>query len=445
MKVLIENYGCELNKAEMNALSLSLTEAHIDYTTDIKEEGIDAVVINTCSVRGSAEERVMGRIAHWNGLKKNNKKLGIFITGCMAERLGDELYKTFKRINKVVPNNDKMLLPYYIEELKNDKYEFKKVENKTYKFASFYAKEGDLNAYVPIMNGCNNFCTYCIVPYVRGREISRSDEDIIREIERIDSFKTTPVVTLLGQNVNSYIYKNENETVDFCSLVKKIDSLHLKNIQSIRFESPHPKDFNDELIEILKKSKHFSHHFHIPIQSASTRILKMMNRRYTKEEALQLFEKIKTAMNDATFSLDLMVGFPTETKSDFNETLHFVKEVGPLDAFMYYWNKREGTEAAKITSGVIAEEQRKDRLETLIAFQRANAAHLKQGRLGMIRRVCVKGPSRNNENELLAFDIETLESVVFEDKNAKIGDTVKVKLIELVGNTYKAEKVSFLI
>lgn len=443
MKVLIENYGCELNASEMNALMLSLDEAHIDYTTDIKDNSIDAVVINTCSVRGSAEERVLGRIAHWNGLKKTNPKFGIFITGCMAERLGEELYKRFKRIDKVVLNNDKMLLPFYLEALKNGKYEFNGEHNEVYKFAKYYSKEGDLNAYVPIMNGCNNFCTYCIVPYVRGREISRNDEDIIAELKRIDSFKTTPVVTLLGQNVNSYKYDNGKSVVNFSELVKKIDSIKFKHIKSIRFESPHPKDFSDELIEILRKTKHFSHHFHIPIQSGNSRILEMMNRRYTREEALELFNKIRKAMPDSTFSLDLMVGFPSETKAEFNDTLRFVKEVGPLDAFMYYWNKREGTAAEKIINGVISEEQRKDRLEILIAFERANAAHLKQNRLGMVRKVCVKGPSRNNKDEVLAFDIDTLESVVFKSHKAKKGDVVKVKLQELVGNTYKA-KVHYL-
>lgn len=439
MKVLIENYGCELNASEMNALMLALDEAHIDYTTDIKDNNIDAVVINTCSVRGSAEERVLGRIAHWNGLKKINKNFGIFITGCMAERLNDNLYNMFKRINKVIPNNDKSLIPLYLEELQKGIYEGNTDHNEVYQFAKYYAKEGTLNAYVPIMNGCNNFCTYCIVPYVRGREISRNNEDIINELKRIDSFKNTPVVTLLGQNVNSYSYNNGKKTITFADLVKEIDAIHFKHIKSIRFESPHPKDFSDELIEILRKAKHFSHHFHIPIQSGNTRILQMMNRRYTREEALELFEKIRTAMPDATFSLDLMVGFPTETKSEFNDTLRFVKEVGPLDAFMYYWNKREGTAAEKIVNGVISEEQRKDRLEILIAFERANATHLKQKRLGMRRHVCVKGPSRNNKDEVLAFDIDTLESVVFKSSKAKRGDVVRVKLLDLVGNTYKAK------
>lgn len=441
MKVLIENYGCELNKAEMNALKLSLDEHHIDYTTDINDKNIDAVVINSCSVRGSAEERVFGRIANWNGLKKKNKKLGLFITGCMADRLGDSLKTTYKRIDRVVVNNDKSLIPLYLEELSSDKYENTVPSNSTYEFAQYYAKEGDLNAYVPIMNGCNNFCSYCIVPYVRGREVSRKSGDILNEIMHIDSFKTTPVITLLGQNVNSYHYEDENGIVDFPTLVKQIDNLSLKHIRSIRFESPHPKDFSDELINVLKHSKHFSHHFHIPIQSGNSRILKLMNRHYTREEALSLFDRIREAMPDATFSLDLMVGFPTESKSDFYETIHFVKEVNPIDAFMYYWNRREGTKAAEITSGVISEAQKKDRLETLIAFQRANATHIKQSRLGLGREVCVKGCSRNNPNEVLAFDVDTLENVVFEAPNKHKGDVCSVCLKDLVGNTYKAELV----
>ena len=438
MTVLIENYGCELNKAEMNSIVTSLNGMGIETTRDIKvpEKDIDAVIINTCSVRGSAEERVLGRIAHHNGLKKRNKKLGIYVTGCMADRIGDELKKRFKGITAVVKNNDKLSIPLMIKEENS----FVVKNNSEYPFAKYYASKDDLNAYVPIMNGCNNFCSYCIVPYVRGREISRSIDDIIDEILYIDKMNIH-VVTLLGQNVNSYAFEKNNEKITFNDLVKKIDSLDLKNIVSIRFESPHPKDFNTELIQTLKTSRYFSHHFHIPIQSGNSRILSLMNRKYTREQALLLFENIKKAIPDATFSLDLMVGFPSETKSEFNDTLLFVKEVGPIDAFMYYWNKREGTKAAEITTGIISEEQKVQRLETLIAFQRANAVKIKQGRIGMVRKVCASHISRNNKNEWFGFDTETLESVVFDCTNCTRGDIYSVRLESLNGNTYKASIV----
>ena len=435
MTVLIENYGCELNKAEMNSIITSLNGIGIETTTDIKtpEKNIDAVIINTCSVRGSAEERVLGRIAHHNGLKKRNKKLKIYVTGCMADRIGEELKKKFKGITAVVKNNDKLSIPLMIKEEDS----FIRKGNSEYPFAKYYASKNDLNAYVPIMNGCNNFCTYCIVPYVRGREVSRSADDIINEILYIDKMNIH-VITLLGQNVNSYSFEKNGSRITFTDLVKQIESLDLKNIVSIRFESPHPKDFSTELIQTLKTAKYFSHHFHIPIQSGNSRILSLMNRRYTREEALSLFERIKNAIPDATFSLDLMVGFPSETKSEFNDTLLFVKEVGPIDAFMYYWNKREGTKAAEITTGIISEEQKIQRLETLIAFQRANAVKIKQGRLGMRRKVCASHVSRNNKNEWFGFDTQTLESVVFAQENCQRGDIYSVRLDSLNGNTYKA-------
>ena len=439
MKILIENYGCELNKAEMNALVTGLNGLGIETTRDTKNSNIDGVVINTCSVRGSAEERVFGRLSYWCGLKKKNKKILIVVTGCMADRIGEELKKKYKGITAVIKNNEKLSIPLMINEQTISKVEGN--PNLSYKFAKYYAKKGDLNAYVPIMNGCNNFCSYCIVPYVRGREISRNKDDILNEIKHVEELGS-PLVTLLGQNVNSYNYIDENgNKINFNTLIKEIDKLQLKNIRTIRFESPHPKDFSDEVIDTIKNSNHFSHHFHIPVQSGSTRILSLMNRRYTSEEVIQLFERIKRAMPDATFSMDLMVGFPTETKLDFNETLFLVKKIGPLDAFMYYWNKREGTKAAEMTEGVISEGQRIERLETLIAFQRANALHVKQSRLGMVRTVCVNGASRDNKDELFAFDINTLEGVVFKSNPLPIGSVVDVKLISILGSTYKAELV----
>lgn len=434
MKILIENYGCELNKAEMNALTAALNGIDIETTRDTKDKDLDGVIINTCSVRGSAEEHVYGRIGYWNGIKKKNKKFMLIITGCMADRLGDDLKKKYKGITAVVKNNDKLSIPLLIKENSFDS----ETSHETYTFAKYYAAKGDLNAYIPIMNGCNNFCSYCIVPYVRGREVSRSKDDIINEVMHQDKLGAH-LITLLGQNVNSYAYKDENGVkTDFNTLVKLIDALPLKNIKSIRFESPHPKDFSTELITTIKNSKHFSHHFHIPVQSGSTRILELMNRRYTREEVIGLFKRIKEAIPDATFSMDLMVGFPTETKQEFNETLILVKEVNPLDAFMYYWNKREGTKAAEMTVGVIAENQRIERLETLIAFQRANALHIKRDRIGMERLVIVQKASRDNPNEMLGFDINTLEGVVFEAKNLKVGTLLKVRLDSIVGSTYKA-------
>lgn len=432
MKVLIENYGCELNRAEMNALSLSLEEINISVTEDIHtKEDIDAVVINTCSVRETAEERALGRISHWNGIAKNKPGMLIYVTGCMGERIGDALKAKFKHITAIVPNNSKPELSHMIASKSKEFTACKK-----YQFVPHYTKHEDFNAYIPIMNGCNNFCSYCIVPFVRGREISRDIEEILNEVRYVDA-TGSPVITLLGQNVNSYSFNKET----FTSLVEKIDSLDLRNVKSIRFESPHPKDFNDELIYTLKNSRYFSHHFHIPVQSGSSRILELMNRRYTRLDALDLFDKIKSEIPDATFSLDLMVGFPTETKAEFNETLSFVKEVGPIDAFMYYWNKREGTKAAEMTNGTISKEQRISRLETLVAFQRANALKIKMKRLQMTRLICVTGVSKQNKDEVFGFDIHTLEGVVFEGKRLYPGDVVQVRLVGLNGNTYKGERV----
>ena len=405
----IETYGCQMNVAESNAIESLLLAA--GWTAATKPEDADLAIINTCSVRKSAENRIWGRLGAYKHFKdiraSEGKSMILVLTGCMADRIEDELKKSAPHIDHVVGNNGKLRI-----------------------------LEGDFSSYVPIMNGCNNFCSYCIVPYVRGREISRCPEQILEEIRFLDS-KGVREITLLGQNVNSYSY----EDCDFPALLERICAV-CDNIRWIRFESPHPKDFSDRLIEVIAAQDKVAKHLHVPMQSGSTRILGLMNRRYTREAYLSLIERIKAKIPEMTFAVDVMVGFPGETEEEFQETLSAMKEVGYIEAYMYYWNPREGTRACSM-EGQIPESERQKRLQTLIDWQLENAASIKAGRAHGVQEVLVTQVSRDNPNQMLGRN-EHNEMVAFdvlEGSSVRPGDMLQVEFRMLNGNTYLGRQV----
>jgi len=427
-KFFIETYGCQMNTAESNAIESLLVSG--GWTSAEKPEDADLDIINTCSVRKSAENRIWGRLGAFKHIKAQRAKEGLstklVLTGCMADRLKDELKKDAPQIDYVVGNNDKLRI-LEIAGL-GDK---TSSESDKYTFTKAYYKEGDFSSYVPIMNGCNNFCSYCIVPYVRGREISRCPEQILQEVRYLDS-KGVREITLLGQNVNSYSY----EGVDFPELLKMICDV-CDNIIWIRFESPHPKDFSDKLIEVIATEPKVAKHLHVPMQSGSTRILGLMNRRYSREQYLDLISRISKRIPEMTYAVDVMVGFPGETEEEFQETLSAMAEVGYIEAYMYYWNPREGTRACQM-EGQIPENERQQRLQKLIDWQLENAARIKAKRAHGIQKVLVTQVSRDNgkqmlgrneHGEMVAFDFDTA-------KMPKVGDLVDVEFLLLNGNTY---------
>ena len=429
----IETYGCQMNVAESNAIESLLLAA--GWTAATKPEDADLAIINTCSVRKSAENRIWGRLGAYKHFKdiraSEGKSMILVLTGCMADRIEVELKKSAPHIDHVVGNNGKLRILEIagvagLSGSEKDKYTFTKA----------YYKEGDFSSYVPIMNGCNNFCSYCIVPYVRGREISRCPEQILEEIRFLD-FKGVREITLLGQNVNSYSY----EGCDFPALLEMVCS-ECRNIRWIRFESPHPKDFSDRLIEVIAAQDKVAKHLHVPMQSGSTRILGLMNRRYTREAYLSLIERIKARIQEMTFAVDVMVGFPGETEEEFQETLSAMKEVGYIEAYMYYWNPREGTRACSM-EGQIPENERQKRLQTLIDWQLENAAAIKAGRAHGVQEVLVTQVSRDNPNQMLGRN-EHNEMVAFdvlEGSSVRPGDMVQVEFRMLNGNTYLGRQV----
>ncbi|MFA6681195.1 MAG: tRNA (N6-isopentenyl adenosine(37)-C2)-methylthiotransferase MiaB [Sphaerochaeta sp.] len=419
----IETYGCQMNTAESNALELQLKGAGLVPAKSA--EDADCAILNTCSVRKSAENRIWGRLGLFAHIKTLHP-LTLIVTGCMAERLQEDLKDDAPHVDYVLGTNDKQKI---LEVLVSP--ESAELRSETYSFGDSYYNEGEYSSYIPIMNGCNNFCSYCIVPYVRGREISRPVEEVLDEVRYLDS-KGVKEITLLGQNVNSYHYENDGKVITFPSLLERVCSV-AGDIEWIRFESPHPKDFSDSLIRVIKEQPKVAKHLHIPMQSGNTRILGLMNRKYTRDRFLSLIETIKREIPEATFATDVMVGFPSETEEEYQDTLTALDEMGCIEAFMYYFNPREGT-AAVTFPGEVPEEERGRRLTQLIHFQHKIFVREKSERAEGIAKVVVSAVSRNDKDQMLGRT-EHNEMVVF-DGSSEVGSIVTVRLTGLKGNTY---------
>lgn len=424
-KYWFETYGCQMNIAESEALEMQLRG--IGLTEAEKCEDADIAIINTCSVRKSAENRVWGRIGNYSRIKTEHPMI-LVIMGCMAERLKDSLIKDAPQIDYVFGTNDKQKIVDVALGHHN------KIErDDTYKFLKNYYKEGDVSTFVPIMNGCNNFCTYCIVPYVRGREVSRKLEEVIEEVKFLDS-KGVKEITLLGQNVNSYKYINEaGHEINFPQLLEQV-AQNAGNIEWIRFESPHPKDFSDELIEVIKNEKKVAKHIHLPIQSGNDRILKLMNRRYDRAALKILINKIRAADPNITFSTDVMVGFPSESEEEYQDTQEMMNYLRCTEAFMYYWNPREGTPATKM-EGQISHEVKLRRLQAIIERQHEIFAVEKTILAKGVHKVLVTKVSRDDKSEYLGRG-EHNERVAFSHSdNISIDDIAEVEYLGINGNT----------
>lgn len=435
----MEAYGCQMSVAESDAIE-TLLQGQLWEPAKTPEEA-QAVILNTCSVRQTAENRIWGRLGFFAHQKSVQPTI-IVLTGCMAERIPDDLRKKAPAIDYIIGTNDKLkiveLLNAHVNEQgvvnqlprKQKDEELRALHSDSYVFTNLYYKKGDITAYVPIMNGCNNFCTYCIVPYVRGREVSRPVTDIITEIKTLDEMGVREV-QLLGQNVNSYNFGEFN----FAKLIHEIGKQELKNIQWIRFDSPHPKDFSDDVIEALVAEPKFAHHYHIPLQSGSDRILQLMNRRYTVKHFMSIVQKIKAKLPDATFSTDVMVGFPGENEQEVELTRSVMEEIGLIEAFMYYWNPREGTKATTFPSQ-IPEPEKVKRLQSIIDFQLKNCAKIKQERAHGVQKVIVTQTSRDDKEMMLGRN-EHNEMVAFTSTKKLVpGDVVEVEFKSLNGNTF---------
>lgn len=425
MKYWIETYGCQMNIAESNAIELELLQHGLEKAEKIEDS--DCIIINTCSVRKTAEDRVWGRLTLFDHIKRGKEDFTIIVTGCMAERLKQDLKDDAPFVDYVLGTNDKVKIANILSN------KVVETESKDFSFNFSYYKEGDTKSFIPILNGCNNFCAFCIVPYVRGREVSRSLSSILEEIDFLES-KGVKEITLLGQNVNSYNYQG----LDFPSLLKEILK-RLNVIEKIRFESPHPKDFSDDLIQLIANEEKISKTVHLPLQSGSDRILKLMNRKYDFEKYYQIVQKLLKLNPDIKFVADLMVGFPSESEEDFALTLEAVNKIKFVESFMYYYNPREGTRATKMPDQ-IDKDVKLDRLARLIKLQRKIGLDFRKDQIGKIKKVLVEGVSKRDKNQYYGRSDEDMV-IVFTPK-----EEIKTKYINLVvtgvkGNTMIGEQV----
>jgi len=431
-KYWLETYGCQMNVAESASIENSMKL--MGWESASKSEDANLVLLNTCSVRKTAESRVWGRLGFYKAQKKNSE-FQLAIMGCMTERLKDF-------IRKEVPEVDLLIGTYgkkeFISALESNDY-FGKQDffgHDEFSFASNHFGEGMSQAMVPIMHGCDNFCTYCIVPHVRGREVSRTPNEILDELQRLSNEKVQEV-TLLGQNVNSYNYKDNGNTILFSDLLNRIQDK--VDIPWIRFISSHPKDLSDELIESMKANPQLCRHIHLPVQHGSNNILKRMNRRYTKEDFLSLVDRIRTAMPDISLTTDILMGFPGETEEDVEETLDLIEKVRFIDAFTYQFNAMEGTEAFDMVDK-IEEGVKKARLARVIERQRAIGYEEKNKFVNTNVEVLVEGLSKKDDKELLGRTFRN-NMVVFPGSGDLIGKIITIHLNELAGNTFRGEIV----
>lgn len=456
MKYFFETYGCQMNIAESAAVEQLLIAR--GWEKSETAELADMAIINTCSVRASAENRIFGRLGYFTGLKAVRNKdefakyksfeqasklvengpvpLTVVVMGCMAERLLNSLKKDWPCIDYVVGTYAKHHFGEIISAVEDKKDAIPVDDTENYKFASLSYEQGAKSTFVPIMHGCNNFCTYCIVPYVRGREISRPVEEILQELDTLSSYKVLDI-TLLGQNVNSYHGTYNGQDINFAQLLQIICD-HLKETKSligwVRFLSSHPKDFSDELIDTIAKNDLICHHIALPVQHGSSEVLKAMNRRYTREHYLELVAKIKKAIPDVSLTTDIMMGFPTETEEDVELTLDLMNQVRFETACMYYYNPREGTPAAKMEQ--LPEEVRKARLQRVIDLQLIHTDEQMKKRIGQTVKVLVESVTRDNSEELLGKTAQD-EKVSFKANKSLIGKFIYVTITELNGHTFK--------
>ncbi len=458
MKYYFETYGCQMNLAESAAVEQLLIARGWEKSEDA--ETADMTIINTCSVRASAENRIFGRLGYFTGLKAVRNKnefakyksfekatklveehpvpITVVVMGCMAERLLGSLQKEWPVIDYVVGTYAKHHFGDIITAVEEKKEHIQIDDTEKYKFASVSYEQGAKSTFVPIMHGCNNFCTYCIVPYVRGREISRPVEEILHELDILTKYKVLDI-TLLGQNVNSYKSTYQGKEINFSSLLQIIVD-HLKEINStigwVRFLSSNPKDFSDELIDVIAKNELICHHIALPVQHGSSSVLKKMNRQYSREQYLDLVKRIKSKIPDVSLTTDIMMGFPTETEEDVELTLDLMNQVRFESACMYYYNPREGTPAAKWEQ--IPENIRKERLQRVIDLQMIHTDEQMKKRVGQTAKILVEGISRDNKNELLGKTAQD-EKVSFPADKSLIGTFIYVKIIALNGHTFKGE------
>ena len=396
-KAYIDTYGCQMNVNDTEVIFSILNKAGYDRTEKMEEA--DLIMANTCSVRDNAEQRIWGRIEVFNQVRKKRPSALVGIVGCMAERLKDKLLDTGK-VNLVVGPDAYRSLPRLLEAITPDSPQIDVLLSKDETYADITPVRTDKNgisAFISIMRGCNNVCSYCVVPYTRGAERSRDPHSIVREA--CDVFrKGYKEITLRGQNVDSYLWKSDTETVNFAGLLSRVAAIDPS--LRVRFATSHPKDISDEVIETMAAWDNICKHIHLPVQSGSSRMLEKMRRKYDREWYLERVAKIRSVMPECGLTTDVIAGFCSETEEDHRETLSLMEQVGFDWAFMFAYSERPGTLAARNYPDDVPADVKNRRLHEIIDLQNRKSLERYRAQIGKRLRVLVEGPSKRNPQEL---------------------------------------------
>ena len=431
----LTTFGCQMNEKQSEAVAGIMDE--IGYHRQDNEEA-DVVIYNTCTVRENANLKVYGRLGHLHSLKDHNPDMKIILFGCMMQEqhVVDKIKKSYPFVNLVFGTHNIFKYAELFYEMLQSEQQIVDIWEGTDQIVEDLPTERNytFKSGVNIMFGCNNFCSYCIVPYVRGRERSREPEAIVKEVKRLVADGVSEVM-LLGQNVNSY-GKTLKDPVTFAQLLEKVEQI--EGLKRIRFMTSHPKDLSDELIEYMSKSRKVCHHLHLPMQSGSSRILKIMNRHYDKEKYLGLVEKIRTAVPDISLTTDIIVGFPGETEEDFQETLDVVEKSDFDTAFTFIYSKRSGTPAAKMEDQV-PEDVVKDRFDRLLKLVQEKGREVSSRFQGEVQEVLVETESK--EKGIFTGRTQYNLLVHFPGTPDLLGKYVKVRLDTCKGFYYMGARV----
>ncbi len=437
-KLFIETYGCQMNVADSEVIASVMQMAGYSVAESLDEA--DAVFMNTCSIRDNAEQKILNRLEHFYALKKKKKHLIVGVLGCMAERVKDELIEKH-HVDLVVGPDAYLTLPDLVAAVETGEKAINVELSTTETYREVIPSRicgNHISGFVSIMRGCNNFCTYCIVPYTRGRERSRDVSSILNEVRDLIT-KGYKEITLLGQNVNSYQFEDGERTVTFPMLLRIV--AEAAPGARIRFTTSHPKDMSDETLQVIADVPNVCKHIHLPVQSGSSRILKLMNRKYTREWYLERVQAIKRIIPDCGLTTDIFSGFHSETDEDHQLSLSLMEECGYDSAFMFKYSERPGTYASKKLVDDVPEEIKVARLNEIIALQNRLSLEANQKCVGKTYEVLVEGVSKRSREQLFGRT-EQNKVVVFDRANYKIGDFVQVVITEASSATLKGEPLA---
>ncbi|MBE9510626.1 MAG: tRNA (N6-isopentenyl adenosine(37)-C2)-methylthiotransferase MiaB [Bacteroidetes bacterium] len=426
-RVYIETYGCQMNVADSEIVLSILAENGYSVSHDPKQA--DIILINTCSIRHKAEQKVFKRLDVFSRIRKSNPGILVGVIGCMAERLKEQLINNFQVVDLVIGPDAYRELPDLIKEAGTGQKAVNVLLSREETYADISPVRMDKNrvsSFISIMRGCNNMCTYCVVPFTRGRERSLDPKIILREVNNLTRLGYKEV-TLIGQNVDSYRWKPKEKDIEisFCGLLEKVAEAVPE--MRIRFSTSHPKDLSDEVLSVMSRYNNICKHIHLPLQSGSNRILGLMKRGYTREWYIERIKSIKKILPDCSISTDIITGFCSETEEEHKETLSLMEWAGFDFAYMFKYSERPGTKAAKKLKDDVPEEVKSRRLIEIIELQNKLSQRAKTKDLNRVFEVLVEGISKKSENDLFGRTSQN-KVVVFPRKNYKSGDIVKVRI-----------------